>query len=29
MLGALDASRRLHDDIAAAVTPLLAPVATA
>jgi acetyl esterase len=29
MLGALDASRRLHDDIAAAATPLLAPVATA
>ena len=29
MLGALDASRRLHEDIAAAATPLLAPVATA
>ena len=29
MLGALDAAQRLHDDIAAAATPLLAPIATA
>jgi acetyl esterase/lipase len=29
MLGALDASRRLHEDIAASATPLLTPVAAA